>query len=181
MGSVVGHSECYYIYDANGRKKVVDGKEYLITEEEYRRENPYHKDVGCTECSFVQDNETLFTYLVPREMKERATGDPEFVGKFTLPGYTGHFSFYVFKCPFCMKVSVSSISSVRRLWCTHCGDYYRLDPIRHRSIITRDREVSDEVLKYYTDKDKEERRRKQRSYLFGLFLVFGIVTTLFLI
>ncbi len=90
----------YIISDANGRRKVVGDKEFPITEEEYRRENPYHKDSGCTECSFVQDKETLLLWVISREAKEKATPEPSSIGKFTMPGWTGHSSFYLFRCEY---------------------------------------------------------------------------------
>lgn len=65
-----------------------------------------HKDSGCTECNFVQDRETLFVFLVPRELKEEAIFKPMFFGKFNLPGWTGHNSFYLFRCKSCGHVSI---------------------------------------------------------------------------
>ena len=88
----------YTVVDSRGIRGVKDGKEFPITEEEYRRKNPYHKDIGCTECSFVQDKETLLLWVISREAKEKATSKPSFIGKFTMPDWTGHSSFYLFRC-----------------------------------------------------------------------------------
>ncbi len=121
MDSLQDQHDHYYIFDSKGCRKVVDGKEYPITEEEYRRENPYHKDVGCTECSFVQDKETLLTFLIPRELKAKATNMPLLVGKFTMPEWTGHNNFYIFRCKRCDCVSVDYPHGYGAdLWC-HCG------------------------------------------------------------
>ena len=44
----------------------------------------------CSDCTFVQDKETLFILLVSRDLKEKATNKPLFFGKFTMTGWVGH-------------------------------------------------------------------------------------------
>ena len=99
----------YTIFDSTGITRVEtdkDGtkKEYKITEDEWRKAHPEHRNSGCQDCKFVQDRETLFIYFIPREAKEKAGSNPEFVGNFTMPGWTGHAGFYIFKCQECGTV-----------------------------------------------------------------------------
>lgn len=92
----------YTIHDAEGVVGVKDGVKHKISKKDWDRENPHieHRNSGCTECTFVQDKETLFVFIVPRDLKEKATNDPLFFGKFTMPGWTGHSSFYLFRCKY---------------------------------------------------------------------------------
>lgn len=60
----------------------------------------------CSGCTFVQDKETLFIFLVPRDLKEKATNKPLFFGKFTMMGWIGHSGFYLFRCELCNQVSI---------------------------------------------------------------------------
>ena len=96
------------IHDINGIVGVKDGVKYPINKEDWNRENPHkeHRDSECRECSFVNDVETLFAFLVSREQKQQATSKPLFVGKFTMPGWSGHSGFYLFKCLECGDVNV---------------------------------------------------------------------------
>lgn len=136
--------ETDYIFDSDGRRKVVDGKEYPITEEEHRKENPYHKDVGCTECSFVQDKETLFLWLVPRELKDKATNKPLFVGKFTMPEWIDHRGFYLFRCRSCNQICVdyphgyTPIEGLMFLCCHHCKEKLPLEVTEEKAIYERE-------------------------------------------
>lgn len=91
---------------AGGIFGIKDGVKYLISQEEWREMNPEHRNTGCTECTFVQDQATLFTLFVSRELKETVGNDPVFVGKFTMPGWVGHSGFYLFKCKGCESVVV---------------------------------------------------------------------------
>src|SRR3989344_3536441 len=96
----------YTISDSDGFRGVKDGKEYPITEEEWQRIHPEHRNTECKECAFVQDVQTLLTFMVPREKKEQVGSRPEFVGKFTMLNWTGHSSFYLFRCGGCDTVVV---------------------------------------------------------------------------
>ncbi len=82
---------------------VKDGKTYPVKKEEWDKAHPKHADVGCMECSFVPDIETLLIFMVPREKRERAGRYPEFIGQFTMSDWAGHASFYLFKCLGCDK------------------------------------------------------------------------------
>lgn len=132
----------YIISDSNGHRKVKDGKEYPMTEEEWRRENPEHKDTGCEECSFASNQETILTYFVDREQKAlQKIEKPIFIGKFTLPGWVGHSGFYFFSCQSCGKSSIDYIHANSRgpyFYCQHCGDYFELNPVDHRDILVNE-------------------------------------------
>ena len=60
----------------------------------------------CPECRFVPDAGNLLAFLVPKEEREKANQKPVFVGKFTMPGWSGHSGFYIFRCPECEEVSI---------------------------------------------------------------------------
>jgi len=136
MGADSELSFDYTVVDSRGIRGVKDGKEFPITEEEYRRKNPYHKDIGCTECSFVQDKETLLLWVISREAKEKATSKPSFIGKFTMPDWTGHNNFYIFKCERCNRVSVDYRYGAS-LSCG-CGCTVLLKWIERRKILKRE-------------------------------------------
>lgn len=56
----------------------------------------------CSDCTFVASKEAI--YVDPKVFRN-ATVRPNFIGFFTLPGWRGHISFYVFRCSKCGKVS----------------------------------------------------------------------------
>jgi hypothetical protein len=66
-----------------------------------------NKDFGmsheCSECTFVASKEDI--YLGP-EVLRNLTFKPVGIGKFTLPGWSGHSNFYVFVCPGCNQAAV---------------------------------------------------------------------------
>lgn len=132
------------IYNSNGRRIIRGGKEYPLSDEELNKLYPVHKDSGCQDCSFVQDKQTLFTFIVPRELKERATKRPSFVGMFTMPDWAGHSAFYLFKCRECDSVSVDyphGYTSQGRIFlrCDNCREKLVLHPFRNRDIYKRDK------------------------------------------
>ncbi|MEX2090540.1 MAG: hypothetical protein WD989_00175 [Candidatus Paceibacterota bacterium] len=96
----------HIVFDSRGIRGVKDGKEYSISEEEYRTMRPEHRNVGCGKCSFVQDKGTLFAFFVDRKEKAIANEKPKFVGFFTLPNWVGHSGFYLFKCPDCGNLCI---------------------------------------------------------------------------
>ncbi len=131
----------YTIHDANGVVGVKDDVKYPISKEDWDRENPHieHKDSVCTECTYVPDQTTLFTYFVTREDKENATVKPKLCGKFTMPGWVGHSHFYVFRCRECRVVGVDYVHGYTNyglyyLRCTHCKTPLPLDPQKERSM-----------------------------------------------
>ena len=87
----------YIITDTKGARKVFNGKESMITENEYRDLFPYHKDVGCKECTITQTKEEILS------MKKGATKDT-YLGLFALPGFTGHLPFFAFQCQYCNEL-----------------------------------------------------------------------------
>lgn len=170
----------YVIYDSDGRRGVKDGKEYPITEEEWRKAHPEHKNSGCKECSFVSDKETIFTYFVNRELKTSQTIDkPIFVGKFYFPKWTGHSGFYLFKCEDCENLSVDQVhvnSSGPNLHCQHCGCYHELNPVDHRDIIINEGlSFSQRDVEYY----KKYHRRPSLAKLYISESVIPIVLIIF--
>ena len=97
----------YTIHDTGGIVGVdKEGNKHPVSKEEWQKAYPEHRNAGCTECTFVLDQESLFTFFVPRELKEKATEEPFFVGEFTMPKWTGHSGFYLFKCQNCESAVV---------------------------------------------------------------------------
>ncbi len=133
----------YTIWDTNGKRGMKDGKEYPISEERWLLWHKDHKDSGCTECNFVQDKETLFVYLVSRDLKEKATFKPLFFRKFTMTGWTGHSGFYLFKCKSCHRVSIDyphgyTSCGLMFLSCDNCQEKLPLEVIKDKTIYERE-------------------------------------------
>src|SRR3989344_3345266 len=119
-----GIMEGAIISDGRDRKIIRDGKARPITEEEYRKLYPFHKDVGCEECTLVADTEDILLYFVSQGMKDRANKNPVFLGIFCLPNHTDHRGFYLFRCDSCSNVDVGYIcGGGRRLRCSYCKQY----------------------------------------------------------
>ncbi len=140
MDSDKGHAYDYLITDSRGTRKVIDGVEYPATEDDLPKE---HKNSGCTDCNFVQDKETLFTFLVPRDLKHKATNKPLFVEKFTMPGWTGHSGFYLFRCESCGHISVDyphgyTGFGLMYLRCDNCQEKLPLEVSEERAIYERE-------------------------------------------
>ncbi|MBI2062483.1 MAG: hypothetical protein HYT64_02235 [Candidatus Yanofskybacteria bacterium] len=145
----------YLVTDSGGTRKVINGVEYPVTEDDLPKE---HKNSGCTECSFVQDQETLFVYLVPRDLKEKATNKPLFVGNFTMPGWTDHSGFYLFGCKSCGQTTVDyphgyTNFGLMYLRCDDCGEKLPLEVTEERAIYERE--------DVYIPKPKREDREKE--------------------
>lgn len=49
----------------------------------------------CPECTFVASREDIFVDL---KRRERASSQPELVGKYSLLSWSGHLSFYLCRC-----------------------------------------------------------------------------------
>lgn len=96
----------YVVFNGKEIKKVANGIETLITEEEWSKLHPEHHTTGCKQCSFVSDAEALLVFSVTRERRASANHDPAFVGMFTMPKWSGHSGFYLFKCQSCGNVCV---------------------------------------------------------------------------
>jgi hypothetical protein len=132
----------YTVFDSSGIKGVKDGKEYPISKEEWDKAHPEHKNIECAECSFVQDKETLLTFIISRELKEQAGSIPKFVGKFSMPGWVGHSSFYVFRCQECKSITVDYPHGYRGdcmfVRCGDCSYEIVLNPRKFRAIYKRD-------------------------------------------
>lgn len=93
----------------------------------------------CPDCSFVQDKKTLFVFLVPRDLKEKANNKPQFFGKFTMTGWNGHSGFYLFKCKSCDQVSIDYPHGymdfgLMYLSCDNCEENLPLEVSQHRDI-----------------------------------------------
>lgn len=131
------------IVDSKGRRVIRGGKEHPLSDEDFRKLYPVHKDSGCQDCIFVQDKQTLLTFIVPRQLKTGATKRPSFVGMFTMPGWTGHSAFYLFKCVECSWVSIDyphgyTSQGLIFLRCDNCREKLVLRPFRDRDIYKRD-------------------------------------------
>lgn len=57
----------------------------------------------CSKCTFVANEESIFTGWAS---KAKAGKKPKLVGCFTLPNWTGHLRFYLFRCLACKMASV---------------------------------------------------------------------------
>ncbi|MBI2674197.1 MAG: hypothetical protein HYX22_00455 [Candidatus Yanofskybacteria bacterium] len=134
----------YTVHDFNGIVGVdKEGNKHPISEEEWQKAHPEHKNIECKECAFVQDGESLFTFFVSRDLKEKATEKPVFVGKFTMPNWIGHSGFYIFRCKECGEVSVDyphgyTDHGLMYLACCYCREKLPLEAVRDRSIYERE-------------------------------------------
>lgn len=133
----------YIVMDSNGIVGVKGEERVSITREEWDRAHPEHRNTDCKECTFVQDKESLLVFMVPREKRDRATSEPEFVGKFTMAKWTGHAAFYLFKCLECGKVIVDYAHGYTGpgylyLTCGSCGDQKILDSRKYKAIYKMD-------------------------------------------
>ena len=98
----------HVILDAKGIRGVKGGDTHLISEEEWRRIKPQHKDIGCTKCTFAKDREYILDHFINKRLKNKASkGKIVSVGKFTMPGWPGHLNFYLFECPNCQEMVVN--------------------------------------------------------------------------
>ncbi len=169
-------------FDGNVRTVIRNGQRVVISEEEYCRMNPFHKDTDCKECNFVGDKEDILLYHVSRELRENIGDEPIFVGKFCEPIMTGHQPYFLFRCGFCNHVSVNCISGRRRLFCRNCKEQTRLDPAKYQDILS----LSSEDLKHYQEQDrfykKLERRPLYRRLvsrgllILGAYVIFRILS-----
>ena len=128
----------YTIHDSRGIVGVKDDIEYPVSKEEWQKAHPEHRNVGCKECAFVQDKDTLLTFIVSREAKEKASYEPKDCGMFTMTGWSGHSHFYLFKCVECGKVTVDYPHGYHGpywyLRCDGCEQTFDLKSSRFRSI-----------------------------------------------
>ncbi len=101
-----------------------------------------HQDSDCTECTYVQDKENLLLHFVKPSVRNQAKYKPLFVGKFNMSGWTGHSSFYLFKCRECESVVVDYPHGYREgylyLRCNSCRQEIILTSKKYREIYVRD-------------------------------------------
>lgn len=120
----------------------------------------------CSECSFVQDAETIRTFLVTRDDKKMATKKPRFIGKFTMSGWTGHSGFYLFKCEECGNVCVDyphgyTSFGLMYLRCNYCKELLTLEVKEERPLYERENfHIPPEIL--------EERRAELYETIAGI-------------
>lgn len=113
----------HVVMDSKGIRGVKDGKEFPISEEDWKKAHPEHRNTECKECTFVQDMATLLAFMVPKEVREMATEEPKDCGVFTMPGWSGHSHFYLFKCKACRKVVVDYPHGYHgEYWYLRCGE-----------------------------------------------------------
>ncbi|MBI2064610.1 MAG: hypothetical protein HYT62_00985 [Candidatus Yanofskybacteria bacterium] len=153
------------ILDSGGRRVVRGGKEYPMSEEEYRKLFPLHRDTGCKDCTHVNSEKDILLYFVARETRANIGEDFVSIGNFCLPFFTDHHKFYLFKCCFCGNACVSYIhGGGRRLWCPDCRDFTRLSPGKHRDILIN-HGLSEKDLEHYEQKDREDKRFRRGPYV----------------
>ena len=126
----------------------------------------------CSECSFVPDAGTLLAFVVSREVRDRTGQKPEFVGKFTMPGWTGHSGFYVFKCPECDDVRIDyphgyCENGCLYIYCDKCRFRIVFYPGRYRDVYKREQVVAPptvwEILKYHWKNRKKFRKARRTN------------------
>ena len=137
----------YVMFDSKGITGFKDGKEFPISEEDYKKAHPEHRNTDCKECTFVSDAEALLTYNVGREQRASANHRPLFVGMFTMPRWSGHSGFYLFKCQSCGNICVDypqgyTGSGHIYLRCDYCQYQIVLTPREHGGIYEREKVVA---------------------------------------
>ena len=104
----------------------------------------------CPECQFVADIQTLFTFLIPREVREMATEEPKDCGVFTMTGWVGHSHFYLFRCRECGGVTVDYPHGYHGpywyLRCKCCQSCLDLNSRKFRSIYADNRGATPQFL-----------------------------------
>ena len=112
----------------------------------------------CSDCSFVSDSGTLLLFLVPREVRDKASKEPKFVGKFTMTDWAGHSGFYLFKCSNCDTVCVDyphgyCENGCLFLCCDKCRFRFVFYPGKYRDVYERENVVEPltawETFKYF--------------------------------
>ena len=153
----------YIIFDSGSIIGVKGEQRHLISKEDWDRANPKHRDVGCKECKFVADKQSLLLYFVTRELRDSATKEPKFVGKFTMPDWTGHSGFYVFRCQECESVCVDYPHGYNQhgriyLRCNDnsCRQTLVLEPRKARDIYEREKVVAPPERKENVEKQLRE-------------------------
>ncbi len=58
-------------------------------------------DHECQGCTYVSSVENI--YVDPKIIK-KASEKPIFIGRYTMPGWTGHLNFYISRCPECSNI-----------------------------------------------------------------------------
>lgn len=123
------------IFDGKERKIIRGGKEYPITEEEYRKLYPLHEDIGCKDCTFVTNLDSVYYSKDQVGQLEFTTFDhikiflgllnPDnkvvSLGLFITPGQTNHSYLYLFRCYECGQLVVDHMHGKARLQCMHDG------------------------------------------------------------
>lgn len=155
------------IHDSRGIVGVKDGVEYPVSEEDWKKAHPEHRNTECKECIFVLDTSTILSFHVPKEVRDKANHEPKFIGKFTMPGWTGHSSFYLFKCIDCENVCVDYPHGYTSwgscyLTCAKCGsgpilkkkEYYERDSIVVPLMALSFKERYNYFMKMFEDLDK---------------------------
>ncbi len=132
---------------------LLNGQRIPLSEEEYGRLNPKHKDTGCKECVFVSCNQDIFLYHVSRENRQIATKEPKFIGLYCMDGWIGHSAFYLFVCGECQALNV---------------DYphgYSNDGLREGLIYLRCNDCKTKLLLYDEEIYKREGMHKPPTFL----------------
>ena len=95
-----------------------------------------HDADACGQCTFVADRDFIVVTPAQRQQAEVTLADKlrsrvglydledsiVFIGRFTMPGWTGHNAFWLFTCPGCRRQDVDYLHGFDLyLKCHHCG------------------------------------------------------------
>jgi len=162
MASEQNPNHDYIIFDQNGYKKIIDGKEFPATKEDIISK----EHTGCLECTFVQDKQKLFIYFVAKDLKNKAGRNPFFIGKYSMTGWVGHSSFYLFKCSSCGYVGIDYphgyVGNFMYLRCDSCKNQIVLKPSNYKEVYQRD---NLHIPQEATRKEKKEMAKLLKSRL----------------
>lgn len=112
----------YLVIGFDGKKLVKGKKEFPITDEEYNKMFPEHRLTGCTECTFAYSLQAIVDTASEKSKKRAASGKVVDMGQFTMPNFSGHIEFYLFKCSSCNQLSANYCPGGGVfVYCNHCG------------------------------------------------------------
>lgn len=157
-------------YDKDGNKTEVE-----ITEEEHRKRNPEHRNSGCKQCIFTPSLKDLLLYTISLEQRQDATTKPHYIGRFHMPGWTGHSGFYLFKCKNCNAVGVDyphgyTDGGKLYLRCSECRYKLVVHPKKDSSVYEREGMATDEYIEMENRKESLSNSQLILALIFFVFL-----------
>ena len=150
------------IFDSNGRRIIRGGKEYPLSEEEYKALNPEHSATACKKCTFAQSKDKIL---------EAWIGVPKnyYLGQFTMPGFTGHLPFFVFKCDNCSEFFADYPHGGGYVICTECKSSQTIHKCVRRKLWK---------LGYYPE-DKYTIKERVMLFVLSLMFIFYMIPAMF--